>query len=284
MFGPGVIARTLTDLMGPDKRFGNRWQYQPRSDRHSKIACWSILFDIVASNRLIARQLASGEIGFGINHEMRDFKTSRKKDLDLVICTPGSSNRKKNLTSFRSLVDRYEIRLDSEEEAILLGLPDFQESPVGEVHVALEAKACMTAHSKARPRLYDELSSSHLTIHGSSRTAIAVGFVMVNASETFISPDLNKFSIAERPPEYSTHKQPADTLRVIEKVQELQRRSDTSEAGFDALGLVVVNCVNDGSPVEIVSGSPAPVAGEVLHYDAMIRKVTSLYQSRFPQV
>jgi uncharacterized RmlC-like cupin family protein len=39
---------------------------------------------------------------------------------------------------------------------------------VGAVLIALEAKACMTAHVKALPRLYDELNSSHQCVHGSS--------------------------------------------------------------------------------------------------------------------
>jgi hypothetical protein len=37
----------------------------------------------------------------------------------------------------------------------------------------------MTAHSKARP--------SHLTVHASNQ-ALAVGLVMANESDTFISP------------------------------------------------------------------------------------------------
>lgn len=283
MDGPGIVARTLSDLMDPDKKYGNRWQYNPRSDRHSKVACWAILFDLIQHCRTLTEHIEAGTIGFGINHEMRDFKTGRKKDLDLVVCTPGtpqSSNKKP--TTFRQLGKKYGVRLTAAESEELEALPGFSETPVGEVHLALEAKACMTAHSKARPRLYDELSSSHLTIHGSSNFAIAAGFVMVNLSDQFISPTSNPFSVAERAPEYNSHKQPRDTEGVIEKVREIQRRSDTGETGFDALGLVVVSCVNDGSPVEVVTVPPAPRPGDLLHYDAMIRKIANLYQSRFP--
>ncbi len=283
MDGPNIVARTLSDLMVPDKKYGNRWQYNPRSDRHSKIACWAILFDLMRNCRTLAEHVEAKRVGFGINHEMRDFKTGRKKDLDLVICTPGTAKSStKKLTTFRKLGDKYDIKLTDEERMELDALPGFEETPVGEVHLALEAKACMTAHSKARPRLYDELSSSHLTIHGSSNFAIAAGFVMVNVSEQFISPTSNPFSVAERTPEYNAHKQPRDTEGVIEKVSEIQRRSDTGETGFDAIGLVVVSCVNDGTPIEVVTVPPAPKPGDLLHYDAMIRKIANLYQSRFP--
>ena len=72
-------------------------------------------------------------------------------------------------------------------------LPALRELAVGAVHIALEAKACMTAFVKARPRLYDELNSSHLAIHGNSRHTIAAGLAMVNMAPEFISPGRNDF-------------------------------------------------------------------------------------------
>jgi len=63
----------------------------------------------------------------------------------------------------------------------------------------MEAKACMTAHQRALPRLYDELNSSHLTVHGAADHAIAAGFVMVNAATKFLSTDLNKKNFPNDP-------------------------------------------------------------------------------------
>ena len=79
--------------------------------------------------------------------------------------------------------------------------------------LALEAKACMTEHGKARPRLYDELSSSHLTVHGANDAAIAAAFVMVNAATSFISPDRNKWDLSRHDPVVNEHRQPDVTLR-----------------------------------------------------------------------
>jgi len=283
MDGPEIITRTLSNPAVPDKVHGNRWQYHPRSDRHSKIACWAILFDLLQHSRALVAQILAGDVAFGINHEMRDFKTGRKKSLDLVICTPGTPNgAKKRPTTFHKLAQKYGIDLTAEEQETLNRLPEVEEKPVGEVHVALEAKACMTAHSKAQPRLYDELSSSHQTIHGSNAFAIAAGFVMVNISESFVSPGKNAFCIAEGTPEYNKHIQPRDTEGIIRKVGEIQRRSNTGESGFDAIGLVVVLCANDGSPLEVCTSAPAPQPREVLHYDSMIRRIAKLYDSRFP--
>jgi hypothetical protein len=89
MDGPEILARTMTATRIPDQ-FGNLWQYHPRSDRHSKVACWAAFFDLLGTSALLHRHVAEGKVIFGVNHTMRDFKTRRKKDLDLVIARPGT--------------------------------------------------------------------------------------------------------------------------------------------------------------------------------------------------
>jgi len=285
MHGTRLLARTLSTCNVLDKKFHNAWQYHSRSDHHSKVACWGILFDLLLTSHLLADHFRSGRVGFGINHEMRNFRTGGKKNLDLVICTPGTARHDgRRPTNLAALATEWKVALDAEARQALDGLPIVQEAVVGEVHVALEAKACMTAHRKARPRLYDELSSSHLTIHGSSGNAVAAGFVMVNLAEEFISPDKNKWSLKDHAADVTRHKQPDDTIAVIEKIREIPRRGSTQEAGFDALACVVVKLRNDGrSPLEIVDKPPAVKPGDVLHYDSMIRRAAKLYESRFPQ-
>ena len=110
----------------------------------------------------------------------------------------------------RTLADlaaHYGIDLTAAEKKELAGLPGIAEMPVGNVLVALEAKACMTAHQRALPRLYDELNSSHQTVHGAHDSAIAAGLVMINIADRFLSSDLNKKNRATAP-EWSTHSQP----------------------------------------------------------------------------
>lgn len=277
MHGPRILARTLTVpmLKGKDAL----WQYHPRSDHHSKVACWGILFDLLQQSKLLRGHVESQRLVFGINHEMRDFRTGRKKDLDLVLARPGSGTMKEPLT-FRALVEKWGILLDRDERRILETLPDPIQHPVGPVHLALEAKACMTEHGKARPRLYDELNSSHDAVHGSAEMAIAAGFVMINIAERFISPERNK---SGGPLRVTEHKQPRVTESVIQKVLEIPRRASTSAHGFDALAIVVIDCTNDGvTPVRVVEEPPAPERGNPVHYDAMIARVVQLYESRFP--
>lgn len=86
---------------------------------------------------------------------MRDYATYKKKDLDLVFARPGDGNSDRVGSSFKDLRLEYGISLDVGELAELDELPDIPVAPVGATQIALEAKACMTAHVKALPRLHD---------------------------------------------------------------------------------------------------------------------------------
>ena len=261
-------------------KFGNVWQYHSRSDNHSKIACWTLLFDLIQECPLLTKHILARKVGFGINHEMWDFQMNRSKRLDLVLCTIGTDDGKRQ-PGFAELADRLKVNLLPKERSNLSTLPALERVPVGTVYVAVEAKACMTEHVKALPRLYDELNSSQLAIHGSADFAIAVGFAMVNFASTFVSTDKNRFSLSERPPIVTKHRQPAVTSKTIAKLEQIPRRTQGGVDGFDALGIVVVDMVNDGSPVRVVNGPPAPQPQEPFHYDQMVRRIASLYESKF---
>ncbi|HYC66580.1 hypothetical protein [Brevundimonas sp.] len=281
MHGPAILCRSLSIATRTD-RYGNRWQYHSRSDHHSKVACWGVVFDLLRTNTLLRRHVQEGVVAFGINHEMRDFVHDRKKNLDLVLCTPSGApgGRPAGAGTLVELAREYDILLNEAEAAELKGLPVLTRAPVGSVLIALEAKACMTAHQRALPRLYDELNSSHLTVHGSSDQAIAAGFTMVNIAGRYLSPDLNKRNRA-REPEWSVHRQPRDAQLAVDKIRQLPKRSKPGDTGYDALAIVVVDCVNDGSPVRLIEAAPSPRPGEIYHYAAMIDRLSHTYSTRF---
>lgn len=282
MDGPEILARSMSTPSVTD-RFGNRWQYHSRSDQHSKVACWALLFDLLQHCALLTQHIAAGKVGFGINHEMRDFRNNRSKYLDLVLCTPGTSSGSDDMT-FVDLAQTYNVDLTEAQRARLAQFPVLRRVPVGSVHVALEAKAAMTEHIKALPRLFDELNSSHLAIHGSADFAIAAGFAIVNYAATFISPDRNKFDLTTHTPVVTQHTQPKATERTIKKIEEIPRRTQSGAEGFDALGIVVLELRNDSSPVTVVKDPPAPAPADVWHYDQMIRRIASLYANKFGNV
>jgi hypothetical protein len=226
---------------------------------------------------LLRRHVEAGIVNFGINHEMRDFVHDRKKNLDLVLCTPNGPPTEETLVELAAM---YGIALTTEEDERLRSLPPLKRAPVGSVLMALEAKACMTAHQRALPRFYDELNSSHLTVHGSSDQAIAVGFVMVNVAENYLSPDLNKKNRASDPV-WSRHNQPRDAELAVEKVKQLPRRAKVGDVGYDALSIVVVDMPNDSGDVTLVTTPPAPQHGDIHDYDTMLARLSTIYATRF---
>ncbi|RYG38918.1 MAG: hypothetical protein EON93_01070 [Burkholderiales bacterium] len=261
---------------------GNSWQYHPRSDRHSKIACWALLFDLLENCALLRSHVADGKVAIGINHKMRDFARDRSKDLDLVICTTaGMSPRPGN---FADLVVPYTIVLSDDDRAALAALPIVPLANPATVLLALEAKACMTEFSKSRPRLYDELNSSHQTIHGDTDSAIAAGFALVNSAETFISPIRNPWPLRDHPAVVSKHNQPKNLCSIAEKLTRLPRRARTGEEGFDAFAITVIDCANDGRPVTVAEGAAGEYYPEIYDYAQTIGRLTHIYATRFSSI
>jgi hypothetical protein len=74
-----ILVRTLSTPVpiGPSK---TPWQYHSRSDRHSKIACWGVLFDLLQTSSLLQAHVADGKTFFGVNHTMRDFVHNKEKN------------------------------------------------------------------------------------------------------------------------------------------------------------------------------------------------------------
>src|SRR5205823_5996357 len=98
MDGPGILVASMSvpQPRGPSKTL---WQYDSRSDLHSKVACWGVLFDLLQQSRVLRGHAQTGKVIFDVNVEMRDFGTGRKKNLDLVVARPSGT-----VTSF-SLAD-----------------------------------------------------------------------------------------------------------------------------------------------------------------------------------
>ncbi|HUF28730.1 MAG TPA: hypothetical protein VMM18_17245 [Gemmatimonadaceae bacterium] len=281
MLGPEIVVRSLSVPTIADD-YGNVWQYFPQSDRHSKVACWTILFDLLQRCPLLRRHIAEEKVGFGINHTMIDFTADRQKDLDLVLTIPRAETPGAPVGRiFADLADRYAIVLTDAEREVLRGLPELRERPVGEVLVALEAKATMGAHVRAGPRLFDELTSAGQCINGSAPHAIAIGFGMVNASVEFVSPGMNKGPLAGRVSVVSRERQPNGVERTIGRFRSLRVRGHATERGYDAIGVMTIVARNDGTPITLAPIPPALPPGDSLHYETMVLRASGLYDSRF---
>jgi len=279
MHGEFILTETLSQNRRPDSQ-GNLWQYNSRSDYHSKVACWGIMFDLLLECPKLRNDIEDGRVGFGINHEMTDYRSGKKKDLDLVLCTPGGSF---GVIDFVSLARRWNIALDHHRRELLEQLPLLRACPVATALLAVEAKACMTEHSKAIPRLNDELTSSFRAIAGDTNSTIAAGYVVINVATEFLSSVRNGFPNSHRHPLVTKHRQPFAAEKTYTAVNNLARRSAPSESGFDAVGVTFLNCRNDGTSITMENGANFESRpDELLTYDRFIGRLAALYASRFP--
>lgn len=181
---------------------------------------------------------------------------------------------------FDVLVERYGISLTAEETNALRTLPPLFQGPVADVLLAVESKACMTAHHKAAPRLFDELSSAAQCINGSAPGAIAAGHAIVNTSTYFVSSDRNKRPL-EAVGAASSDSQPASWQKALATIRRLIVRGHSTERGYDALAVTMLSLRNDGSPVEVASTPPSLPRTDSLNYDRMISRISGLYDTRF---
>ena len=274
MKGPAILAQTMSV---PTRR-GNAeraWQYHSRSDTHSKVACWAVLLDLLIECDVFRRHALDGLVGFGINHVMVG---PINKTLDLVVTRVRRARGDAVRVKFSDLVERYGVVLDDDESRELAGLPvleaDAGADEVAEVMIALDAKACMTEHSKSMPRLHAEILATGYLAKRAQPRCITVSYTLVNAAESFITPSGSS--------RRNLHAQPDDARHVIEMLgRAIPLARDVSPLGYDVMGATVLNCANDGSRVSVVEGDPAPARSNHLHYERMIVGLCSEYRARF---
>lgn len=267
--GPDILARTLNV---PTRRgMGTEmWQYHPRSDVHSKIACWTLLLDCILECDALYEDARAGHIGFKINYVMVG---PINKTLDLVLTrVPRSRNTTEKRRSFGAVGTSYGIELsavDALEVEKLNMVVEENVTDVSEVALAVEAKACMTDHIGALPRLHAEILATGYLAKRATPECTVVSYTLVNAADTFISS--SKGLKRMRQPESANA-----VLRMLNEAVPLCR--DQRLFGYDVVGALSIVCRNDGS---LVTHSPivgSPDRDTAIHYERMIRSICSAYR------
>jgi hypothetical protein len=272
MRGPTILARSMSIATRRGKS-PRAWQYHSRSDSHSKIACWTLLFDLLLECDAVRQAAAQGRLGFGINHVMVG---PLNKTLDLVLTVVPPSRAIARRKTFAETAEVLGVVLDDDDREELSNLPALymdRKVDVSEVAVAVEAKACMTKHVNAIPRLHAEILATGYLAKRAAPRCISVSYSLVNAAPTFVSPS-GKHKVTR-------HKQPDVTRRVVQMLgQAIPSTSESRDYGYDVIGTVVVDCRNDGSPVTVVQGDPAPPNNDRTHYERMLRSLCSEFRGR----
>jgi len=211
-----------------------------------------MLADLVGACPLLARHAREGTVAYGINARVC-FPNGKAKKLDLAIGVPESP------------IERP------------AGMDIGHTDGIARLLVACEAKAVMTEHIKAKPRVYDELSSSHEIVHQGQPDAVATGVCVVNLASEFVSP-LRQRSADQLV--VTRHAQPWVATSVIDHLRGLPRREGIGQVGFEAFATIVVETDNRARS-RLVTDMPAPQPGQADDYQTFISTIARRYSERF---
>ena len=171
------------------------------------------------------------------------------------------------------------------------------------IQVAIELKSIWTEHGKARKNRLRDFNAFHTYAHQYDPRTVAAAFLVVNASELFLSP-LNLET--QKRESITWHKQKAkQTAQLVKETIDIFRsihlRSNESDApGLEGLGVVVVEHDNlnylQGRPQydsiydkcrhlqkqsQTAKIPPALRVGDPLNYSTMIQRICNSYTVRF---
>jgi hypothetical protein len=253
---PERFAAWLQQHRHPDLRCGWDYNYHSRSDSHSEALCEMVIQDLLYESELMRDHAVQGKIAAALDRKFESPKTGKKKKLDLAVGRPSQAVQTATVPYGGIAVVR----------------------ALDEVFIATEAKAAMTEHIKAKPRIYDELSSSHEIVHDAKHSVIATGIAVVNFADSFVSPLRQNVG---QPKHITRHPQPHYASQMVEHLRKLHMRPDDGPVGFDAFATIVISCANEPpSPVLLITDVPAPQPVDRDHYAWFLRRIIRRYEEQ----
>lgn len=149
--------------------------YHPRTSRHSDSQSFVIIRDLLANCPAMAGRAASGELVAKLRHHQQVGHDDWV--VDIALGTPSG----KPVRPGPGELIRYT------EPAI--------------IQVAVELKSIWTEHGKAKKNRLRDFNAFHGYAHEYNRKTVAAAFLVVNASELFLSP-LNLYAAGREPITY----------------------------------------------------------------------------------
>jgi len=251
--------------------------YHPRTSKHSDTQSFVIIRDLLAACPMLSHRALSGEVVAKLRHHQQVGHNDWV--IDIAIGTPPGPPRH-----------------PEEGELIRWTEPTL-------IQVAIELKSIWTEHGKARKNRLRDFNAFHSYAHQYNPKTVAAAFLVVNASELFLSP-LNLETRNREP--ITWHRQKAkqtpqlvkETIDIFRSVH--LRNNDSDVPGLEGMGVVVIEHDNlnylQGRPqhAEVYEkyrhlqrpsmASKVPVAlrvGDPLHYNTMIQRICNAYSERF---
>lgn len=251
--------------------------YHPRTSKHSDNQSLLIIRDLLANCSLIAKRAAAGEIVAQLRHKQQVGYNNWV--IDIALGTPAGKPRPPDAP-----------------DLIRFTAPAL-------IQIAIELKSIWTEHGKARHNRLRDFDAFQSHAFSYDPKTIAAAFLVVNASEIFLSP-LNLESKKREP--ITRHKQAGKSTQqivaeTIDIFRALHLRSSTGEfRGLDALGVVVIEHDNLNylkgrpqysgieakyknlqRPTRVAPIPPGLRVGDPMHYSTMIQRICNAYNARF---
>jgi hypothetical protein len=181
------------------------------------------------------------------------------------------------------------------------GEPILQTEPAI-IQIAVELKSIWTEHGKARRNRLRDFNSFHGFAHRYGPKTVAAAFLVVNASDNFISPlNLNKTNreaLTKHGGQKGGHSVAKETIDLFRTIH--LRHSDSDGEGLEAIGVVVVEHDNINllqndprqsdvftkyqpmmRPTTVAKSPPSLKVGDPLHYATMIQRICAAYTARY---
>jgi hypothetical protein len=143
-----------------------------------------------------------------------------------------------------------------------------------EVWLAIDAKAIMTEHGKARRNRQRDLNSMAEILHRLNPLPIAGAHVTINMSSQFRSPLREEV----------THHRNIERIvsETVTLLNEILMDEEKKRPGLDAMGISVIDYSNlAGSPCRVIEAPPAPEATSPISYENFLAKICREFGRRF---
>jgi len=234
-FAPVEITRFLTAHM-----------YHPRSSSHGDAMCSYLLRDLYNNCPALKAMADNGSLVYQTNYTINKDTPSRWT-IDLVLGR--ATNESLSATTTVAKADPSEI------------------------WIAIDAKAIMTEHGKARRNRQRDLNSMADILHRMSPTPIIGAYLIMNMASQFRSPLRD---------EVTKHKNIEQLVAgTIPLFDDILKNEETGRPGLDAMGVTIVDYSNLlGSECKLVNGPPAPKANDPLHYQNFLSKICTKFSAR----
>lgn len=251
--------------------------YHPRTSKHSDTQSLVIIRDLLLACPILSRRAALGEIVAKLKHHQQ--VGHNDWIIDVALGTPPTPPSQPGAGEM--------VRMT--EPAV--------------IQIAIELKSIWTEHGKARKNRLRDFNAFHGYARQYNPKTIAAAFLVVNASELFLSP-LNLGNPKRQPITWHRQKaKPAQTLvkETIDIFRSIHLRNAVSDPdGLEALGVVVVEHDNLNylagksqysaireqyqarhKPTRVAPVPPGLRVGDPLHYATMIQRLCAAYNDRF---